>query len=310
MSDIDLNLLVALDALLIERSVTAAARRLGVSPSAMSRTLSRLRKATNDPLLVQAGRNLVATPYAEALAARVHVLTRETQAVLRPAAAALNVASLERSFVIRASEGFLDLFGASFLSAVAQEAPDVRLVFVPKPDKDAEPLRDGAIDLEIGVLGTRAPEIRTQLLFRDRFVGVCRIGHPLLAKTVTAERYAACRHVVVSRRSLVAGPVDDALAVLGLKRTVAAVVPAHPEALWIARDSDLVALVPRLCLGNESIVDRVAILGLEVFDLPVATPEIAISAIWHPRLDVDPPHRWLRHILIDVCRTARMPSHT
>ncbi|AYG62560.1 LysR family transcriptional regulator [Rhizobium jaguaris] len=308
MSNIDLNLLVALDALLIERSVTAAARRLGLSPSAMSRTLARLRQTTRDPLLVQAGRHLVATPYAEELAARVHVLTRETRAVLQPAAAALDVARLERSFVIRASEGFLDLFGASLLSNIAHEAPDVRLVFVPKPDKDAESLRDGAIDLEVGVLGTRAPEIRTHLLFRDRFVGACRIGHPLLAGTVTPERYAACRHVVVSRRGIISGPVDDALATLGLKRTVAAVVPAHPEALWIARDSDLVALVPRLCLGNDAIVDRVAILGLEVFDLPVATPGIAISAIWHPRLDGDPAHRWLRRILFDVCKAARVPD--
>lgn len=305
MAGVDLNLLVSLDALLTERSVTGAARRLGLSPSAMSRTLARLRAATGDPLLVQAGRALAPTPYAEALSGRVHVLARDAQAVLRPAASRLDLASLYRTFVLRAGEGFVELFAAPLAAAIADAAPHVRLRFAPKPDKDVQPLREGLIDLEIGVLGTSAPEVRTQLLFRDRYVGVARIGHPLLrGKGVTPERYAACRHIVASRIGEFFEPVDDALNALGLKRTTPLVVPGYPDAMRIAARSDLVAVAPRSGLGNALAPDHAASLGLESFELPVRTPEIAISAIWHPRLDADPAHCWLREIIMTICKAA------
>ncbi|MGO4725764.1 MULTISPECIES: LysR family transcriptional regulator [unclassified Inquilinus] len=305
MQSVDLNLLIALDALLTERSVTGAARRLGLSPSAMSRALARLRHATGDPLLVQAGRSLVPTPYAEKLGGRVPALTQDVQAVLRPPASRLDLAALHRTFTIRAGEGFVELLSAPLMAAITRAAPHVRLRFAPKPDKDAQPLRDGRIDLEIGVLGTAAPEVRTQLLFRDRSVGVARTGHPLLGPGgVTPERYAACSHVVASREGDFIEPVDHALEALGLKRTVRLVVPGHPDAMRIASRSDLVALVPRSCLGNALAADHAAILGLQSFELPVRTPEFAISAIWHPRLDADPAHRWLRDTIMAVGREA------
>ncbi|MHB0706034.1 LysR family transcriptional regulator [Roseomonas mucosa] len=150
----------ALDVLLAEASVTGAARRLGLSPSAMSRTLTRLRTATGDPLLVRAGRGLVPTPRAAELRDRVHELAREARAVLRPQPARVDIASLERSFTIRASEGFLEVLSAPVVAAVARAAPQVQLRFVPKPDKEAGPLREGLIDLEIGLRGTRAEDHR------------------------------------------------------------------------------------------------------------------------------------------------------
>jgi DNA-binding transcriptional LysR family regulator len=180
MDNVDMNLLAALDVLLAEGSVTGAARRLGLSSSAMSRTLTRLRSATGDPLLVRAGRRLVPTPRAAELRDRVHELSRDVRAVLRPQIAHLDIAALEATFTIRASEGFVEFLSAPLVAAVIHAAPRIRLRFAPKPDKDAGPLREGLIDLEIGVLGASAPEIRTQLLFRDRFVGVARVGHPLL----------------------------------------------------------------------------------------------------------------------------------
>src|SRR5271170_6329891 len=180
MDNMDLNLLLALDALLSEGSVTGAARRLGLSSSAMSRTLARLRTATGDPLLVRAGRGLVPTPRASELRDPVRLLTRGVRMVLSPHARHLDVASLERTFTIRAGEGFVELFCAPLVAAVTEVAPHVRLRFAPKPDKDALPLRDGHIDLEIGVLGASAPEVRTRFVFRDVFIGAARIGHPLL----------------------------------------------------------------------------------------------------------------------------------
>ena len=304
MDAVDLNLLVALDALLAENSVTGAARRLGLSSSAMSRTLARLRAATGDPLLVRAGRRLVPTPRAKALRETVNVLTREAQMVLRPVFAELDLASLTSTFTIRVNEGFMQCLAAPLVTAVTAIAPGVRLRFAPKPDKDAGPIRDGAIDLEIGVLGTMAPEVRTKTLFRDTFVGVVRTDHPLLESPVTPERYAACGHVVASRKERFTGPVDAALEELGLQRTIVAIVPGYPDAIRMARCSDLVGLVPRSCLGSEVTSSDVEARGIRVFDLPVRTPEIAISAMWHPRMDNDAVHRWLRSTVASVCRAA------
>jgi DNA-binding transcriptional LysR family regulator len=309
MDNVDMNLLVALDALLAEGSVTGAARRLGLSASAMSRTLTRLRAATGDPLLVRAGRGLVPTPYAAELRERVHALSRDVLAVLRPYVSHLDIASLERTFTIRANEGFVNVLSASLVAAVTKAAPRVRLRFAPKPEKNARSLREGQVDLEIGVLGAFAPEVRTQSLFRDRFIGAARIGHPLFSGAdITPERYAACDHVVASRRGEFTGPVDDALEKLGLRRTTSVVVPGFPDAMRIARHSDLVALVPQSSFGNGPTSDPVATAGLQSFELPVRTPEIVISAMWHPRMDADPAHRWLRDTVASVCRTAYQRS--
>jgi DNA-binding transcriptional LysR family regulator len=305
MENVDLNLLVALDTLLADGSVTGAARRLGLSSSAMSRTLTRLRSVTGDPLLVRAGRGLVPTPRAAELRDRVHELTRDARAVLRPKISHVDAASLDLTFTIRASEAFLEFLSAPVVAAITHAASRIRLRFAPKPDKDARPLREGLIDLEIGVLGTSAPEIRTQFLFTDKLVGVARVGHPLLAGTgVTPERYAACNHVVASREGDIIEAVDDALEKLGLRRAIPVVVPGYPDAMRIARQSDLIAIVPRSCLGNCLASDHVATFGLENFELPVPTPEFKISAMWHPRVDADPAHRWLRDIVMSVCRTA------
>jgi DNA-binding transcriptional LysR family regulator len=294
----DLNLLTALDALLTERSVTDAAKRMGLSVSAMSRTLTRLRSATGDPLLVQAGRALVPTPYAEQLASRVHAAALEARTVLAPASRDIDPASLDRTFTIRANEGFVALFAAPIVVAVLEAAPKVRLRFAPKPDKVATPLRDGIIDLEIGTAGASAPEMRSQVLFRNRFVGAAREDHLLLSEPITPARYAACEHVVASRRGAWVGPVDAALHNLGLQRRVAVVVPSFLDALTVARRSDLIALVPRSSFHDAAGTTE----GVRLFDLPVPTTDLAISAMWHPRLDADPAHRWLRQKIGTICR--------
>jgi DNA-binding transcriptional LysR family regulator len=299
MAEADLNLLIALDALLAEGSVAGAARRLGLSASAMSRALARLRAATADPLLVRAGQVMVPTPYAEELRGRVRDIAQDARAVLQPPARRVRIAELDRTFTIRAGEGFLEALGPRLVAAVAAAAPSVRLRFAPKPDKDARPLREGLVDLELGVAGDAAPELRLQALFRDRFVGVARDGHPLLAGEITPERYAGFGHVVASRRGQASGPVDAALAALGLARRVVVVVPGFPAALAIARASDLVALATRSLIGA---LEARGPTGLRSFALPVPTEPITVSQLWHPRLDADPAHRWLRGLVLACCR--------
>ena len=293
MSTPDLNLLVALDVLLAEGSVARAAQRLRLSPSAMSRTLARLREATGDPLLVRAGRGLVPTPRALELRERVGQLVQDGKAVLRPAEK-LDLKRLARTFTLRNRDGFVENFGPDLIARISKEAPGVRLRFVQKTDKDSAPLRDGTVDLETGVVGKMTgPELRVQALFRDRFVGVVRIGHPLSKGAITSHRYAAGRHILISRRGLDRGPIDDALEPLELKREIVT-VGGFSEALALARASDLIASVPERYTG-------ILRDGMFSFPLPVPLPKITISLLWHPRLDADLAHRWLRHCVRDAC---------
>jgi len=298
-NDIDLNLLEALDALLSEASVTSAARRLQLSDSAMSRTLARLRAATGDELLVRAGRAMVLTPHALALRDRVRELAFAARSVLQPGASKWDPARLDRSFTLRTNDSFIETHGAALVARAAAEAPGVRLRFAPKPDKDPQPLREGLIDLDIGVLGNTAPELRVQALYRDRFVAAVRPGHALLAeRPLSAQRYAAARHVVSSRRGHSAGPVDAALSELGLAREVAVVVPSFRAALVIAASTELVALVPASYMAVQG---EGALCG---FELPLAVSVITVSQMWHPRLDRDPAHRWLRSLVLATCAPA------
>jgi DNA-binding transcriptional LysR family regulator len=299
----DLNLLVTLDVLLAEGSVARAAQRLRLSPSAMSRALARLRETTGDPLLVRAGRGLVPTPRALELRGRVSQLVQDGEAALRPAEE-LNLKALVRTFALRTSEGFVENFGPDLIARVSADAPGVRLCFVPKPNKDSAPLREGTVDLETGVVGkTTGPEVRAQALFRDRFIGVVRAGHPLSRGKITPTRYAAGRHICVSRRGLDKGPIDEALKPLALERDIVTIVGGFATALALARASDLIASVPERHTGNLRA-------GMHSFPLPVSTPEITISLLWHPRLDADPAHRWLRGCVRDACAQQLTDSST
>ena len=294
----DLNLLVTLDALLAEGSVARAAKRLRLSPSAMSRALARLRETTGDPLLVRAGRGLVPTPRAIALREQVGQLVQQANTVLGPAGKP-DFKRLVRTFTFRTREGFVENFGLELMARLEREAPGVRLRFVQKSDKDSGSLRDGSVDLETGVVsGTSGPEVRTQALFQDRFIGVVRAGHALSQGTITPDRYAAGRHISVSRRGLDKGPVDAALEPLGLERDIAITVGGFSTALALARSADLIATVPGRYTANLRA-------GMHSFPLPVAVPEFTISLLWHPRQDADPVHRWLRACVREVCARQR-----
>jgi len=295
MSMPDLNLLVTLNVLLAEGSVARAARRLRLSPSAMSRALARLREATGDPLLVRAGRGLVPTPRALALREQVGQLVLGAEEVLRPAVRP-RLEQLARTFSLRTSEGFVENFGPALIARVAAEAPGIHLRFMQKPDKDNAPLRDGIVDLETGVVDAHAgPEMRVQALFRDGYIGVVRQGHPLCRGRLTAARYAGGRHISVSRRGREKGAIDEALATLGLAREVTTIVGGFATALSLARQTDLIASVPERHTGNLRN-------GMYSFALPVETPVLHISMLWHPRLHADPVHQWLRECVREVCR--------
>lgn len=299
----DLNLLVTLDVLLAEGSVARAGHRLRLSPSAMSRALARLRATTGDPLLVRAGRGLVPTPRALALRERVSQLVQDAESVLRPAER-LTLTTLVRTFTLRTSEGFVENFGPPLLDRLGRDAPGVRLRFVQKSQKDSAPLREGTVELETGVVDkTTAQELRVQALFNDRYIGVVRSGHALTKGRITPSRYAAGKHICVSRQGFEKGPVDDALEAFGLERELVTTVGGFATALALARASDLIATVPERHTG-------ILRSGMYSFALPISTPEFTVSLLWHPRLDADLAHRWLRTCVREVCTERLAKSKT
>ena len=294
MTSPDFNLLLTLDVLLAEGSVARAARRLRLSPSAMSRALARLRETTGDPLLVRAGRGLVPTPRALELRERIGPLVQEAEAVLRPAEA-LDLTALARTFVLRTREGFVESYGPALMARIGQDAPGVRLHFLQKSDKNSSALRDGLVDMETGVIGPETgPEIRAQALFHDRFVGVMRLGHPLCNVAMSTERYAAGRHVLVARHGLDRGPVAQGLKAVGHVRNIAITVEGFSAALALARASDLIATVPK----RHTTALRE---GMHTFALPFPVEGVTVSLLWHPRMDADPAHRWLRRCVREIC---------
>lgn len=290
----DLNLLYTLDVVLAEGSVARAAKRMHLSQSAMSRALARLREATGDPLLVRAGRGLVPTPRAIKLRDRVGQLVKEGEAVFRPSEK-LDLHQLTRTFTLRTSDGFVENFGPDLVARVSAEAPGVRLHFLQKTDKESILLREGAVDLETGVVETdSSPELRVQALFRDRLVGVVRMRHPLCKCRITTPGYASGKHILVSRRGFERGQIDEALAAVQLERKITTSVGGFALALALARGSDLIATVPERHTANLRH-------GMHTFPLPFTLPPFTVSLLWHPRLDADQGHRWLRGCIRAVC---------
>ncbi len=296
MNTMDLNLLVALDALLSAGSVSGAAQRMHLSAPAMSHTLARIRHALGDPILVRAGRRLVPTVRAEALREPVRRLVADAQALMQ-VHASVALQRAQREFRVRAPEGMGIVYGAALLAALREHMPQATLRFIPESDSDTMALREGRIDLDVGTLPDRGPEIRTALLYEQPLVGVARAGHALLQARVTARRFAAHEHVAIAQRGRSPASIDSLLAEAGCRRRVALTVPSAYGALMAAARSALVACVP------EPLARTVGEgLGLVSFKLPFTLPAEQVFQAWHPRDETDPAHQCLRQCVAAVPR--------
>jgi DNA-binding transcriptional LysR family regulator len=287
MQSMDLNRLIDLDALLSEGSVTGAAKRLHLSAPAMSRRLSSLRDALGDPLFVLAGRRLVPTARALALRERVQVVIEDVRGILAPAL--VDFTRVERTLTVRANDGFFGAWASRLTARVAAEAPGIKLRFRPRGEKGREVLRSGEVDVDLGTLGNPAPEIKSQLLLRARFIGVVRAGHPLLDRHVDRARLVQWPHISVAEREHAPDLIGEALTTSGERRRVVAEAPGFQAALAMVTNSDWIAVVPEPFAQWSA--ERA---NLCLFELPVATPQIDIAMSWHPRNHADPINCWLR----------------
>lgn len=290
----DWNLLAALDVLLAEGSVTAASERLHLSVPATSRTLARIRETFGDPILVRSGRGLVPTPRALSIQERLHRLVEEAHALVE-VGRDVDLASLERTFTIRANDALICVLTARLLSVVQASAPGVTLRFAPEGEEDVAPLRDGEVDLDLGVIEDLGPEVRSQLLGHERPVGLVAAGHPLTRGRVTLRRIAAAYHIAVSRRGRTAGALDAILAEQGLARRVVAVVPTFTAAAHLIARTQLTGLITS-GYAHQAAEQT----GAHVYAIPAELPDIPISQAWHVRYDLDPAHQWLRNQVVAI----------
>ncbi|MFC0041669.1 LysR family transcriptional regulator [Actinomadura rayongensis] len=296
-SRLDFNLLVALDVLLEEESVTGAAARLHLSGPAMSRTLGRIRRALGDPVLVRSGRGMVPTPRALALRAEVRDVVRRAAGIFGPDER-VDPGTLEASFTVQAEEGTIAVVAGPLLERLAREAPGVTLRFLGEGPRDTHRLRRDTVDLEVGVISA-TPETSTLPLLTERFVAVMRPGHPLTKPDAPLTAWAAASQLATSRRGRTRGPIDDALAAEGLRRRLVGSVPDAHTALAVVAGSDLVAFA--LARLHRRLIDR---LGLVAVVPPLELPPCVLEMAWHVRYDADAAHAWLRGIVRDAVLDA------
>lgn len=296
----DLNLLVALNVLLEEGSVVGAARRMNLSAPAMSRTLTRIREVLNDPILVRSGRGLVPTPRALELREQVRGVVELAHGVFTQSQDT-DLRSLERTFSIRANDVFFGVYGGALRQQMALEMPKATLRVVPEGFTDDSALSEGRVDLAIGATKLSGPDIKVQRLFTCPFVGLAREGHPIFDQPITAQRFVGYDHISVSRRGHARGPIDTLLADIGLTRRVSFTTPTFYSAIFALASADLILpLMPQVLLKTLEPMG----LKLQAFELPITLQPVEITQAWHPRLDNDHAHRWLRRTLKTFCDNA------
>lgn len=294
LQDIDLNLVVTLDALLEEQSVSKAAARLGLSTPAVSHALSRLRTTLNDPVLVRAGRTMVPSPRALQLRARVRSIVIEIEAVFQPGEAFVAARS-SRRFRLLASDYVIGVLGRVLDELVTRQAPGVVLEFMPNTTADPDAIRDGTADLAIGVYDRLHPEIRIQKLFAEELVAMVREGHPTVHKRMSLQQYVGLSHIQVAPRGRPGGVIDDTLAKHGLRRSVVRRVPYFVSALVLVATSDHVVTLPRRLAMTHAERFHLRVLGL-----PISVSPYAVSQIWHPRHQGDEGLQWLRSCVVEA----------
>lgn len=292
---LDANLLVALDALLQESNVTRAAKRIGVTQSAMSQTLGRLRRQFDDPILVKVGREMEPSPFGLRIRSRLHLAIGELEAVLRDRPS-FDPATATQRFVIATVDYLAMLLVPRLRRLVAAEAPGVRLaIHALDSESITGRLAEGIVHLYVGVRGQTERALETETLHHERFELLVRPGHPLASSTPTVQDYADATHVHVSPRRETGSIVDRGLAAAGYDRTVALEIPYFGLLPSVLLGSDLVATVPsRMAelLAEQSGLARQAV--------PLDLPEFEVCMAWHPTFASEPSLAWLRDAVARV----------
>lgn len=291
----DLNLLVAFDALVAERSVSRAAQRVGLSQPAMSNALARLRRLLDDPVMVRTRAGMEPTPRALELAPSVHQALEQLTRALAPASS-FDPAHSSFRFRIECSEELEVALLPRVIERVARMAPQVEIGVARAARETEEQLRTGNADLYLGHWAGIPPALHHHLLQHDGFACIARRDHPRIRRRLSLRAYSELAHVVVTPSARPGRMVNAALADPGSGRTVAVRTTSVFAVAMMVLRSDLVATLPR----------SVATVFCELMPLQLHRPPIdslsfPLHMVWHPRTHEQAAHRWLRSVIMDAC---------
>lgn len=292
--NVDLNLIVFLEIMLSEGSVTRTAKRLGLTQSAISQTLSRARDLFDDPLLVREGMGMTTTPRARALLPQLRDFCARAESLLAPAE--FDPATVEHDFTIAANDVSELLILTPLVTAVARLAPKCR-IFVRSVEGQ---VIDDSIDFAI--LGVAAPAgpFLSRELYQDRYVVLMRKDHPALSGNLTIADFAALPHALVSPRGTgIVGPIDQALERHALARRIALSMTRFTTLPQMLVTTDFVACVPSR-FAEQPMVQALC----AARPLPFESPPISMRLVWHKANGADPAHQWLLRLLEGVAAKA------
>ena len=303
---LDLNLLLVFQALYVERHVGRAATRLRLSQSATSHALSRLRDALADPLFIRNPKGVEPTSLANELAPRVAAVLEEIESIASPRRP-FQAAHLARSFRIAATDHVIVTLMTQVVSQLCSEAPRVAIHFEPVDQTSVVGRLDsGIVDVALGstTFMNLPQRVEAIPLFQERFVGVARLGHPLVRErershVMDIEDFVNARHALVSPRGDAHGVVDVELEKRGLARHIAVVSPSFVAIPLLIGGSDLVATVPRRAA---ELFAQTA--GLVLFDLPIELPSWTVSLVRASARSVEPELSWLSDLIVSVARAS------
>ncbi len=297
--DLDINLLLALDALLQDPNVTHAAARLNITQSALSGRLTRLRRIFNDPLFVpsSSGRGMTPTSHTLALKPELQRLLQQLTQFVQ-SAHVFDPATSERTFRIAAMDNPAAILAPALLPLISAQAPAVRVAFT-LPDKNQVngQLERGEVDLFIGTAQDAAPNLIGRLLFNEEFLTAQRIGHPRGTGPLSLDTFCELDHLLISTSGgMFNGMIDEALADLGRQRRVTVSVQSYALAPLILNSTDCICTLPKRFLQRFTS-------HLELFTPPLTLDTFSMKLFWHSTVNADPAHRWLRSMVFDAVHT-------
>ena len=296
LSQFDLNLLVSLDALLIERNVTRAGQRVGLSQPAMSGTLSRLRDLFKDELLVRVGRQLELTQLAQELAPQLRLQLQGVEDLLN-ARRSFIPTSEQRTFSIAASDYVVFLLLKPLVARMAEQAPGIKLQFVRLDTASIDRLGEDQVDFVImpSYLQTHLPSVD---LFSERWVCVVWSGNARVGRTLSEAQYLELPHLAFSMPNEGAGSAADVhLSQLGVQRRIIAWTESFILSPFLVRGTEMVTLVhERVARALQAAAEA------RVIAPPYDLPEVKEILLWNPRRTSDPPHVWMREQVVAAAR--------
>ncbi|KQN74924.1 LysR family transcriptional regulator [Devosia sp. BK] len=303
LADFDIGLLLTFDAMLRDRNVTHAAARLNITQSALSARLTRLRQLLGDPLFIpsNSGRGMVASPHALALAPDLASLLEQLSDFIGTARV-FDPSVSRRIFRVAATDNPVSILAPDLIPLIRSAAPDARIAFtVPNKARIAEDLEQGEVDVFIGVNEDAAPGLMARKLFEEAFVTAYRHGHPRNPGPMTLDEFCALDHLLISTSGgHFSGMIDQALTELGRARRVSVSVQSYALAPLMLASTDLICTLPRRFLQRfESM--------LEIIETPLDLAPFEMTMFWHPRMNADAAHVWLRQQILSTARAGLWP---